>query len=754
MASNSGKSIRIKANPNNPTEKYITAKLDQDFEKIEVLSLTLKQQDIYRSFSSDYGVLVGRCSSNQTGIPNVKVSVFIPISDEDKANPDKVSIYPYSTPLDKNNQGKRFNLLRKLKSLNPFSGFKENNYGIGYKPKVDGTIGSIPDKVELLTNNTWLEVYQDYYKYTTVTNSSGDYMIFGVPIGDHIIHCEVDTTDIGKYSTSIPVLAQVQGLSENLFSDDGTKLKPITDLDQIPTIQAQNVSTNIVSFWGDPEIAEIGITRQDFNLRIPIIPSATLFGSSATQSSRSFWGDRIIWRAVAGLKNLCIFIGCSKEQLGESPGVAVKFCFRLHLKFKSFTIIDQCIGACELCDPNATLSMKICIKIVIANIIPLFCVDSVRFAPCQLNGGEFDQGAVDILWLGATSKCGNCTDIQTESDAAKDNLTTLLDLDDCRYGDVKMTVFGIKPSVSDTDILSNNFDIRDDIEVLSENRYANIKSASGSFLTQLPCNRKKVITDDLGNEIETDDPNLGTPTEFWGYIIFEMPGLTIDTSGSKIIADRVRIKVPACTNYNEDGWVKSAYRFQANQVYTVSQYMLATDGDGKFTSTRSGLILDVTTTDPNLGADMEMAYNNQLQVKQNTSNIFINNWLNGFLFFYQVAHKRKKGKRNDVRCGVFLSERGDDANGNQRTRDNSSPLGGSATSNRYILNNQYFQTNFVKIDKDELIDVLIPTVRRGFIVNNPSSEMMRNSSTTKGYFYKGLYEASNSLTQLIKKDII
>lgn len=748
--------IRLRTNVDPTKNKNITLKIEQDFDVIEVLSLKLKQSDIYRSYNADYGVLVGRVQSNQVGLPNCKVSIFIPIEDVDLTNPEILSIYPFKTPRDKNKDGKRYNLLNKLKKLNPFSGFKENNYGIGYKPKTP--VGSIPDKQELLSNDTWIEVYEKYYKLTTTTNQSGDYMLFGVPVGLQQVHLDCDITDIGKFSTSIPVLTQVIGLGNEMFNKNGTKINKSNDLNNIPTIQSQDVSKNIIPLWGDSTQTEIGISRQDFNIVAKILPSATIFGSGATQGPDSFWGDRIIYRVIAGIKNLCIFIGCSSAELGgDSPGVAIKFCFRLNLSFKGFTIIDTTIGNLQ-CNGGGAVQLRICIKIVIANILPLFCVDSVRFAPCQINGGEFEQNPIDFLWLGATNSCGNCAEIQKKY-GVQQAFTSRLYLEDCRYGPINVNVFGLSDKLSENDILNENFDTESDIEKYTEKQFARISSIPGTFLLQIPCNTSKVITDEFGNEVLSDNANIGIPTEFWGYMIFDMEGGTINTSGSKIVADRVRIKVPQCTDYNDNSWIKNSYRFTANDVYTVSQFMTVTDGDSNgLISTKSGILLDVNTLGKNsadYGVDLQML-NNDVQVLgvsdgAKDATIFKNDWLNGFLFFYQVAHKRKRGRRTDVKCSVFISDNSTN-NYPQRSRDNSQTLGGGETNTKYILNGDYFPTNFVKIDNDELIDTIIPTNRRGFSITAPNSSLMRK--TNKGYFYKGLYPENNSLTQLVNRDII
>ena len=78
------KNIRIRTTPNGD-DKYLKLKLEQDFDFIEILSIKISQEDAYRKFCSDYGVVVGRViMNNGIGVPNAKVSIFIPISDIDK----------------------------------------------------------------------------------------------------------------------------------------------------------------------------------------------------------------------------------------------------------------------------------------------------------------------------------------------------------------------------------------------------------------------------------------------------------------------------------------------------------------------------------------------------------------------------------------------------------------------------------------------------------------------------------------------
>ena len=100
-------SIRIRTTPNG-NDKYLKVKLEQDFDFIEILSLKISQEDVYRKFCSDYGTIVGRVTvNNGFGVPNAKVSVFIPLDDIDKLNPEVKGLYPYEIISDTNSDGLR-----------------------------------------------------------------------------------------------------------------------------------------------------------------------------------------------------------------------------------------------------------------------------------------------------------------------------------------------------------------------------------------------------------------------------------------------------------------------------------------------------------------------------------------------------------------------------------------------------------------------------------------------------------------------
>jgi hypothetical protein len=282
------KQIRIKTDLG-IDNKYINFKLDQEFDDINILSLKLTQSDVYNSFNSDYGCVVGRVIANDgVGIPNAKISIFIPLDEEDENNEDIKAIYPYKSPEDLDLNGYKYNLLPRVSQVSPFIGSDFNVNNVGYTPKTP--VGTFPTKEEILTNDTLLKVYKKYYKFSTVTNQSGDYMIFGVPVGTHFIHMSVDITDIGKYSMVPATMVKLLGYSENLFENNGTTIRKTNDLDDLPNVQLENISIDVRPFWGDQDNFEIGITRQDFKIKARLTPTFTVFGSMVTMGNDGLWG--------------------------------------------------------------------------------------------------------------------------------------------------------------------------------------------------------------------------------------------------------------------------------------------------------------------------------------------------------------------------------------------------------------------------------------------------------------------------------
>lgn len=259
--------IRIKATPGD--NKFLKVNINQKFDFIEILSLKISQDDAYRRFCSDYGVVVGRVIvNNGVGVPNAKVSIFIPVDEEDKLDPEIFGLYPFETVTDKDLDGIPYNLL------------PNNSKG---KDKCFTTVGTFPSKREIQDNEPLSKIYCKYYKFTTTTNDSGDYMLFGLPVGTHFLHAEVDISDIGFLSQKPYELITQGGNSTSFKSASKYKNREeSTSLSQIKKFSP--ISVSVQPFWGDLEQCEVGITRNDIDLQFSINPSALFMGSIFTDS--------------------------------------------------------------------------------------------------------------------------------------------------------------------------------------------------------------------------------------------------------------------------------------------------------------------------------------------------------------------------------------------------------------------------------------------------------------------------------------
>jgi hypothetical protein len=279
-----GNSVRIRTTPNG-NDKYLKVNLEQDFDFIEILSIKISQEEAYRNYCSDYGVVVGRVIvNNGFGVPNAKVSIFIPIDEVDSQNPTLKALYPYEVVIDKNSDGIRYNLLTNTNDTNN---------------KCFTPVGTFPSKREMLDNETMLSLYCKYYKFTTTTNNAGDFMIFGVPLGNHILHIDADISDIGSISQRPYDLIR-EGSSPKLF-DSPNKFKGGNNLDKMPQIKTVNVGVNVQPFWGDPETCQIGITRADANLNYTVTPSAIFMGGIFGDQAKNSINKRCRPRKKIGL---------------------------------------------------------------------------------------------------------------------------------------------------------------------------------------------------------------------------------------------------------------------------------------------------------------------------------------------------------------------------------------------------------------------------------------------------------------------
>ena len=256
-------SFRIRTNLNE--DRNLQVKLEQNFDTLEVLSLTVTPDEIYTRSCADFGVVCGRVfTNNGFGIPNARVSIFIPLEEEDLYNDIISALYPYKTLQDVNDDGYKFNLL-------PYTSSHS-----GHIP-----VGTFPDRSDVLIDKNVIEVYDKYYKFTVQSNDSGDFMIFGLPVGTHELFMQVDLSDIGPFSQTPQDLIRMGRATESQV--DGDLFKFSTNYNELPQIVTLRKTINVAPFFGQPEICNYNIYRSDFDLTaeagIKIEPTSVFMGS-------------------------------------------------------------------------------------------------------------------------------------------------------------------------------------------------------------------------------------------------------------------------------------------------------------------------------------------------------------------------------------------------------------------------------------------------------------------------------------------
>ena len=241
----------------------------QNYDVLEILSLKINSENLYNLHTSGYGCVVGRVLANGgVGVPNAKISMFIEADEETVLDNILYELYPYKTVNSKNSERIRYNLL-------PIEQVSEC-----HQP-----IGTMPNKRLVLDDKHVLEVFDKYYKYTTVTNESGDYMLFGVPTGNQQFHVDVDMSDIGFLSQK-PVDMMYKGYSNSLF-ENSMQFKTDSNLDNLTQVFTQNSTVYVKPFWGESELEEVGITRNDIDLNYKFEPTCIFIGSLISDDKNS-----------------------------------------------------------------------------------------------------------------------------------------------------------------------------------------------------------------------------------------------------------------------------------------------------------------------------------------------------------------------------------------------------------------------------------------------------------------------------------
>ena len=297
--SQNNKSYRARTNIKG--ENKLNILIDSDYDILEILSLKIRTENIYKLHTSHYGCVVGRVLANGgVGVPNAKISIFIE-ADETTIEDDVLyNIYPYSTTHSKNSDGIRYNLL------------PDEQVSMCHQ-----AVGTMPNKRLVLDDKNILEIFDKYYKYTTVTNSAGDYMIMGMPVGNQTIHMDVDLSDIGFLSQK-PIDMFYKGYNASQF-ENAQQFKKSTNLNNLAQIITQDSTIYVNPFWGDSEADEIAITRHDIDVNYKFEPTCVFMGSLVSDNSSNGFSKTCVPTPDMGRMDKLITSSGTIEMIRKRP---------------------------------------------------------------------------------------------------------------------------------------------------------------------------------------------------------------------------------------------------------------------------------------------------------------------------------------------------------------------------------------------------------------------------------------------------
>lgn len=272
---------------NNSNEINLNLNVLQKYDILEILSLKLNTEGVYKAHTSGYGCVVGRVLANGgVGVPNAKISIFIESNENTSVDEVLHTLYPFKTTRTTGSNGVRYNLLPDEKVS-----------------ECHQIIGTFPNKRLVLDDKNVLEVFENYYKFTTITNESGDYMLFGIPTGSQMLHMDLDLSDIGFLSQK-PVDMKYKGYNKTLF-ENPKQFKTDVRLDNLVQVISQSSPINVKPFWGEDTGEELGITRHDIDVNYKFEPTCIFMGSMVSDQNTDGFSKRCIpSRNMGRMENL------------------------------------------------------------------------------------------------------------------------------------------------------------------------------------------------------------------------------------------------------------------------------------------------------------------------------------------------------------------------------------------------------------------------------------------------------------------
>jgi hypothetical protein len=298
------------------------------------------------------------------------------------------------------------------------------------------------------------------------------------------------------------------------------------------------------------------------------------------------------------------------------------------------------------------------------------------------------------------------------------------------------------------------------------------------FCLIIPCNRRKIIFDEVGNQMEiSSDDNRGIFTEFRGFITikYDDERLNMVASMEKLVdngappfdtqentgrPDRTAIKFPqsattdqsfnkdetgAELTYN-DNWRKQHKKFEYGKFYSIAKFhALSCQRQNTVNEldeeafSNSGVIVDY----PVVNTDTDFPWNG---VDSYGNDGFGAEWLNFTLHLPQYStYFQDTGDPTSAAMSLNVSQNHDST---FYRDDNTQEIGAGLRNTRMFLRSDRHPTDFVEVPKNDIALILafvtkgfskldIPDLEGNYKVSGKVGGVSAGANNTDPYFYKG-----------------
>lgn len=147
------------------------------------------------------------------------------------------------------------------------------------------------------------------------------------------------------------------------------------------------------------------------------------------------------------------------------------------------------------------------------------------------------------------------------------------------------------------------------------------------------------------------------------------------------------------------------------------------------------------------------------------SNIFKNEWLNFTLYFVQFGYRTKRNRSRNRVCSYIIKRKED------HLKDNNEPIaknnnGTMFTNTVFLANGEYFKTDFIKVNKEDLLTIFNGSIiinqndrtisskdiANSFVTNTLIGNTYKKINPNTFYFMLGLFR--NCVNVLIRQRLL